>query len=348
MRKIGWTRQEKVRWTVAIAAYVLVSALALIFAPDWLVSKTTGGDDGPGAPLTNSELITAVAAARQSILLAAGGGLALVTLVVTISRDAIARARADRESDEQLVGQFTEAINQLGHVESLSIRLGGIYGLERLADVADEYHFPARAVLAQFIRERTRDSHDTEPPGDAESAASALARLTRASNRGPRLSLAGANLGGAPMQYADLEGWACNEIGAERVDLSYAWLEASDFRSARLSLAKLAGAELSKTVLEDASLEQANLGSANLSNANARRANFAGANLDFAILKGAILRSANLTGASMHGAEIYGASLQGATVNGVDLRAVKGWSEDQLRTIDFYDQHTRWPDGYLP
>jgi hypothetical protein len=55
--------------------------------------------------------------------------------------------------DGQITERFTRAVEQLGN-ESIHIRLGGIYALERLANDSDKDHGTIMEILAAFVRER--------------------------------------------------------------------------------------------------------------------------------------------------------------------------------------------------
>ncbi|MBS3180023.1 MULTISPECIES: pentapeptide repeat-containing protein [unclassified Pseudoclavibacter] len=359
-QQIGWTKTEKIAWPLAIAAYVGIAVWAIIVAPDWLVATSLfrppleGAEAGAAsaAPeLTEAERLTAVSAARQSVLLASGGGLALITLIVTISRDAITRARADRESDEQMSAQFTAAINQLGETGSQSIRLGGIHGLERTANAASGYHFPVLAVLAQFIREHSRaanaEGDEATVPGDVETAAEVLARLTDAEASSQALSLADTNLRGVHLRNADFSGWNCQRFDAYRADLGGSRLEDTLFHDASLDRTRLSGAHLNGARLSRASLVRASLHGADLTGATLHNANLSDATLRRATLLGTNLDGARLHNATLQEAHIAEASFDGADLRGCNFHGVTGWTSAQFERGVLFDEDTIWPSGYV-
>jgi hypothetical protein len=51
-----------------------------------------------------------------------------------------------------LTERFTRAVEQLGNKESLTIRLGGIYALERIAQDSERDHWTVMEVLCSFVR----------------------------------------------------------------------------------------------------------------------------------------------------------------------------------------------------
>lgn len=59
----------------------------------------------------------------------------------------------------QITENFTQAIDQLGS-ESLEIRLGGIYSLERTAREDRDYHWPIMEVLTTYVRMHARLERD--------------------------------------------------------------------------------------------------------------------------------------------------------------------------------------------
>jgi hypothetical protein len=70
----------------------------------------------------------------------------------------------------QITERFTRAIDQLGN-ESLEIRLGGIYALERIARESEEDHWPIMEVLTAYVRQHAlrwlpeEEREDTEDAG---------------------------------------------------------------------------------------------------------------------------------------------------------------------------------------
>ena len=67
--------------------------------------------------------------------------------------------------DGQITERFTRAVEQLGN-ESIHIRLGGIYALERLANDSDRDHGTIMEILAAFVRERG----SVKPPAESDSS----------------------------------------------------------------------------------------------------------------------------------------------------------------------------------
>ena len=168
--------------------------------------------------------------------------------------------------------------------------------------------------------------------------------------------LSGANLGRAYLGWADLRGADLSGANLRGADLSGADLRGADLGWANLRGANLRGADLSGANLRGADLSGANLSGANLGRAYLGRADLSGADLSGAYLRGANLGGANLRGADLRGAYLGRADLSGAYLGWADLRGANLRGAD-LSGADLSganlrgaraDNHTRWPDGYLP
>ena len=147
----------------------------------------------------------------------------------------------------QASDRFAKAIEQLGSTGSteLDIRLGGIYGLERLMKDSPDDQPAVVDVLAAFVREHapvTARPLPTSPTTDVQAAVTVLGRQPKTRYHPPDLT--GAFLAGANLTRADLTG---------------AYLD-----RANLTGAYLGGANLTDADLASANLTDANLGGANL------------------------------------------------------------------------------------
>ena len=172
----------------------------------------------------------------------------------------------------QLTDRFSKAVEQLGNKDSLEVRLGGIYALERIARDSARDHPTVMEVLSAYVREHaprttcTSTAPSARPTTDVQAILTVIGR--RYTNR-------------------DRDPLALNNTCLRDVNLSGA-----DLSGANLFRATLFGADLT-----DATLTGANLTDANLFRADLTGANLTGANLINANLTGADLTGANLTGA---------------------------------------------------
>lgn len=222
----------------------------------------------------------------------------------------------------QVADRFTAAIDQLGQEDNkkqdkLSIRLGGIYGLQQLmndAPTGEPVEPAVVQVLCAFVR-----THAPRPaawpktvlssPADVRAAVTVLGKRPHPSQypldlSNTLLGLDHANLHGADLHEADLIGADLHEA-----DLSGADLHDADLTGANLHAAYLIGADLHDAAVNDADLAGADLHDAHL-------------------------RYASLNGADLGGAELSGADLSGAF--GVT---------PQLLARTRVDEQTRLPTG---
>ncbi|MCT2591215.1 pentapeptide repeat-containing protein [Streptomyces sp. N2-109] len=285
---------------------VVTAGLALwIFGPGagWVVEHVDGVHG-----LTGEQDAQAKNNVRGRMLQAGAGLLATVAVFYT--------ARTYRLSQQQQVtDRYTTTVEQLGSA-SLEVRLGGIYALERIARDSPRDHGAVMAVLAAFVRERSRDE-DAHPAmgeaygqtsgqqvrlrGDLQAALSAIGRRDHRSDSGKiylsdadlrGADLRGAYLAGAGMRGSDLSGvnfGDCNLVGANLVGANLAGSAlGGDMRGIRLKDADLTGAWLAGVPLHGADLTRAKLSGANLAGADLRGANLEDADLTDADLTGAL------------------------------------------------------------
>lgn len=208
--------------------------------------------------------------------------------------------------EERLITErFGKAIEQLGN-KSLPIRLGGIYGLERVAQDSAREYWPVMEVLTAFIREDTRTRTVQLNGGkpehflvqtDVQAALTVLSRRACSYQNGEahRLDLSGVDLRGANLREANLAG-----ANLSRADLSGAMLVGADLQAANLE-----GAVLNKANLQEVKLHQTNLCKARLMGADLKNAKLWQTNL-----KEATLEKANLEGAIFQDIEAEGTNFK--------------------------------------
>lgn len=211
---------------------------------------------------------------------------------------------------------FIKGIDLLGNPE-ITVRLGGMYALEQIAQNSPTYYWQVMQVLSNYIREKSRQSNTdkqnspkfTSVRVDIQTALKIIVkRRTALDPIDTNLDLSNSNLIGADLQSADLS--SANLIGIE--------LDGADLSGANLELADLERAYLIGTNLSNVNLRGANLIGAHLSNAN-----LSYANLSAAYLSGVDLEAANLVGANLTGANLIDANLSGANLNGTNLNGAK-------------------------
>jgi uncharacterized protein YjbI with pentapeptide repeats len=281
---------------------------------------------------------------RATALQAIAGLAVLAGAILAFQQLTEDRNQADATRQLTVQGQaserFTRAIDQLGS-DRREVQLGGIYGLEQIAQQAPDNRLAVTEVVIAYLQRRaprpakppsrasTSDERPIPPtdfPGselrlrapDIQAALTVLGRRQTAPTDPPldlrALDLPGADLRGADLRHADLSGTNLSRGNLEEADLSDANLLDGSLRDAALDGAKLNGA-----FLLGANLSQAAFNGADLSDTHLDKADLRGAFLQGAKLGEAILRDANLTGASLLEANLTSAYLDNANLGGADL-----------------------------
>ena len=181
---------------------------------------------------------------------------------VEAAREQVQAAQRQAETAQLglLNGRFQRGVEMLGS-QLLTVRLGGIYALARLAgEYSEGYHVQCMELLCAFVRHPTPD--DTIVVSVAE-----------------EWGLAN------PIVREDVQA-AISIIGERNPELSE--LEGKCKLRVNLRGAHLVQANLRDHLLVGANLEHASMLSADLSGANLTGANLQGANLDGANLSGAV------------------------------------------------------------
>jgi uncharacterized protein YjbI with pentapeptide repeats len=266
---------------------------------------------------------------RRDWLAWVGVGTALVTALGAMISVAVSYSGANEQTELTRQGQFTDryskAVEQLGTpgVSAVTVRLGGIYALQRLAVDSSGDRGTINEVLAAFVRDSAgrpkstppRNVVSPPPPADVAAALTVLYRLE---------GLIGADLRGADLSGVDLVGATLSAADLTDADLTDADLTEADLTDADLTDADLTNANLTGADLTDADLTEADLTGASLLIADLTGASLFGSNLTGAFLPGADLTGADLHGAGLEGAFLHGADLTGADLTGADLTGVKG------------------------
>ena len=220
--------------------------------------------------------------------------------------------KLDREQnriliEERLVTErFSKAVEQLGNEDNITVRIGGIYALERIAKDSDKDHWTIIEVLTNYVRENSlrtqelknlikkrQDLEDSRNKGEINNDVfkqkiHKLRDLAEVSKDVQVvLTVIGRRKDPKPDRDEKINLSSTNLIGA---NLKGANLKGADLWGAYLWLAYLIGADL-----KEADLKEADLKSAPLIGADLEGADLIGANLWGAYLKGAYLEKAKFT-----------------------------------------------------
>jgi hypothetical protein len=260
----------------------------------------------------------------------------------------------------QITDRYTKAIEQLG-ADTLDVRLGGVYALERIAVDSKRDHPTVVEVLSAFVRVRTDPAH-VEKPTLAEVIASVLT-ASEQQRHDPLAAAADAK----PKPAADIQAALTvlarlpRRQGVSRGDLTgasvagailiEAYLPDAELDAINLSDATCGVVNLSGAYLRGADLSRSWLGFSDLSNAQLDRAILSGTRLLYANLSGAQFGSADLSTARLNNADLSraylgGANMSGTRLGGADLSRATGLSQDQINEA-IGDERTKLPPGYL-
>jgi uncharacterized protein YjbI with pentapeptide repeats len=256
----------------------------------------------------------------------------------------------------QITERYTRAIDQLGN-ESIDVRLGGIYALERIARESREDYRSIMEVLTAYVRQhapwteeerRAMEKAAVDRKSEEEKSEEASAReyrgllakeLQETSEFWESfvedlafgdLSLTfGENPGPPPSPDPDIQ--AIMTVLRQRtftfhsgvggpLDLQATNLAGTNLSGADLTWTNFRSANLWGAILTNTNLTRANLWEAYLWEAWLGGANLTSARLTGAELSGARLHKANLSGTFLRGAHLYKADLKEADLRGADLR----------------------------
>ena len=283
-----------------------------------------------------------------------GGGV-LGTLYLTWRRVNAAERAIEVAQEGQITERFTRAIDQLGS-DRVSVRLGGIYALERIARDSAEDHWPVMQVLMDCVPRRP--SQDKQPvgdpselsmPADVQAILTVLGRLnTKHAEHRRRLNLRKVDLRGADLRKVNFREAILIEADLREVRLDHANLQGAnlalaDFRCTILQNANLRGARLALADFRGADLTGADLREANLDGADfqwgplrltteriqgatpenpSRRTQLNEADIRVATLRNAHFQGTDLTNADFEGADLTGSHFSRAFALDADDRFI--------------------------
>jgi len=249
---------------------------------------------------------------------------------IATTQNAIAATKnAEVAEQGQITERFTKAIEQLGS-DNISIRLGGIYALERIAKDSERDHWTIMKVLSAFVRENApvkKDVQDKKAESklqQPELTADIQAALTVIGKRDTEKD--------PENQIIDL-----NDANIAGANLSDANLQRAFLADAKLQRATLHQANLQGAILDGANLQEAFLVEANLQEAILTEANLQEANLNKADLQGAFLDRANLKDANLYEANIHRTCFDGANPEDANFTEAKNPKQRQMGLY-----HSRW------
>ncbi|MFC4467347.1 pentapeptide repeat-containing protein [Streptomyces xiangluensis] len=215
----------------------------------------------------------------------------------------------------QITDRFNAAVENVGS-DSLDVRLGGIYALQRIMQDSERDQPTVINVLSAYVRAHANRPKSTQvaPPSDVAAALNVLAFRDRAHDGTARVDLRSAYLHGARLFNATLDDDDEAQILLHGGNLEGAYLDYVD-----LTRAVMPGANLNRVYMRGTKLEYASMSAVMLRGASMRDTVLKGADLRYADLTNAYLRGADLTDADLRNANLTGADLTGAILTGANL-----------------------------
>lgn len=253
-----------------------------------------------------------LSATFRNLALITGGIIAMLLAVwrsrISERQSLASQHQADTAQQSLLNERYERGAEMLGS-EVLSVRMGGIYALQKLAEEhPEQYHVQIMRLLCAFVR---------NPAGIDNTP------RTEKGRRYPRLrdDVQAAMVAIAHRNNLELESAAGNFsldfYGAHLLSLD---LEKANLRGADLTNANLEGAHLTGADLLSAKLSGVNMCRAYLEGANLSRANLNGApNLSWAILRSADLSRAQIGSADFSHAQLTHTDLSDAHISATDF-----------------------------
>jgi hypothetical protein len=269
-----------------------------------------------------------------SLVQAVGGLLLFITAYISFQNLKATQRNVLISEEKQVTERFTQAINQLGSEgkDKITIRLGGIYALERIAKDSPKDYWTIMEVLTSFIREKillSKFAKQTETQStEAKDSSKSFGSLEPKEQSSKCIAT---DTEAALIVIGRRE--AKNDPKDKFIDLSGA-----DFSYTNLYLANL-----SRMIFVNTNLSKANLYLANLSYTILYITNLSGAvlkeaNLSHADLSGAVLKEANLFRTDLSGAVLKEANLSGANLSGANLSGAKGIKPNQIQQAYCWQQ----------
>ncbi|MDH5638676.1 MAG: pentapeptide repeat-containing protein, partial [Nitrospinota bacterium] len=195
---------------------------------------------------------------RKTIAQIIGGIVAIVAFYFMWERNRLT-------AQGQITERFTQAVEQLGNKESIAIRLGGIYALERIARDSKEDHWSVMEVLTAYVREKCPVEEEVAEAEAAETKEGAEAPKTEKKRELPKDIQAILDVIGR-REHTDIEG--DRKINLARTDLRGAFMGKKGEQEVNFRNAIFYGSDLRGVPLIGAKLQGANLIDAKLQGAN--------------------------------------------------------------------------------
>jgi hypothetical protein len=169
--------------TLASVGSAVVAALVWLWwwVPKWQMRSITAADPKARADIEDNF--------RKTIGQLIGGTLVLVGAGTGAVIAYLQLSQQQQSSRDLLISnQVAKGFEQLGSVQVV-VRLGGIYALEGVMNISEQYQKPVLEALSAFVRDSTRTGTGYDPPAtDVQAALTVIGRRHLLSTAAPDLS----------------------------------------------------------------------------------------------------------------------------------------------------------------
>lgn len=142
---------------------LIISGLAVILFLIFYADKLLQYDvQSRGIELTKdgAEQVKLINEYRKTAIQLIGGIVIAIGLYLTWRRIRAMEKTVFVTEEGQITDRFSKVVEQLGNKESLAVRLGGIYALQRIAKDSKNDHWMVMEVLSAFVRNYRPDKNE--------------------------------------------------------------------------------------------------------------------------------------------------------------------------------------------
>jgi hypothetical protein len=236
----------------------------------------------------------------------------MVTAIAALGALVMTQRSLDATLQGQVSDRFARAVEQLGAKESVDVRVGAIYSLERLAKDSEPDRRVVMEVLSNFVRTRSPAVKQSDGSylcpskdkvgSDIEAAVIVIGRRERNSDDG----------------WVDLGGTCLRIDGANGSDFQQTILYDADISGASLKQARFYGTSIERTRFDGAILY-----GAKFERVTGAGALFKGAQLWDAKFDDSMLDNSDFSGADLSRATFSNSSIKDIKMDGVKLEEIK-------------------------
>ena len=317
--------------------------------------------------ISEKERITLEDKARGTLIQVIGGLFFFVTAYLTWKNSEISHKQLLATQEKQITERFSKAVEQLGE-ESITVRLGAIYSLERIAKDSKYDHWTIMEVLTAFIREKsnrenenltlllenevlrhfaenfmyqgvstldvskiiegTYSYYNDKVPQDVQASLTVIGRRNIENDNESEEKR-------LDLSKTNLNNTELYRANLDNADLIGGKLNGAGLIKAKLNNALLYGTEFNQALLNYAELNGAKLNGAELNDAKMRATKLKKAELNTAKLYKAFLQEADFTDAYLTATILIEADFRGANLTRADL------SDANIEAANFKDSQTQ-------